>query len=475
MVEFWVNNDRIHTDVHEGLLLLDFLRKHLHRTGTKEGCKEGDCGACSVMVGELRDGHVAYRVMTSCLIPVGEMHGKHVVTVEGVGSPGQLNPVQTAMVDRGGAQCGYCTPGFIVSMTWWLMADRAQPNMDGLKRAVSGNLCRCTGYNSIKRAGQDVLSQLNDGGELEGIWSAADRVERLVAKGKLPQYFLEMKTRLQAILPRVSVTTSPADFYVGGGTDLYVQKGEHIPGAEVALLAQHPRLRGFSSDGNALVFGAMTTFEEFAQNAEVRAIIPDVDAWMWLIASLHLRNRATLAGNIVNASPIGDMSNLLLALDAELVLAEGSRERVVALKNFYKGYKKYDKNPHEIVLEIRVPRPANGARILFEKVSKRKALDIATVNSGARIEFDTDGAISHVGLSAGGVAAFPLRLAKTEAFLTGKSLNAGVGKQAVDIAFGEVSPISDVRGSADYKRLLTRNLVMAHLMAVSNLKLEDFQ
>lgn len=473
MIEFWVNDEHIITDEPEGMLVLDFVRKKLHRTGTKEGCKEGDCGACSVMLGELRDGQVDYRVMTSCLMPLGEVHGKHVVTVEGVGTPARLNPVQDAMVQTGGSQCGYCTPGFIVSMTWWMMADRSAPTMDGFKRAVSGNLCRCTGYNSIKRAGETILHKFEDSGELKGIWTDPRRQKRLVERGMLPGYFLEMAGRL-AKISSVKDAGQPVDFYVGGGTDLYVQKGEYLPGANVAILARNPRLRGFRSEESQLVFGALTTFEEFAENPEIREIIPDMDSWMWMIASLHLRNRATIAGNIVNASPIGDMSNLMLALDAELVLQKGDVERVVALKDFYLGYKKLDKDPHELVLEIRIPRPANGTRIRFEKVAKRKALDIATVNSGAKIRISDDGNVDVFSVSAGGVAAFPLKLQKTEAYLVGRKLDEDSAREAVAIAMGEISPISDVRGSADYKRLLTRNLVISHLMSVSDLKIESF-
>ncbi|MEZ4462754.1 MAG: FAD binding domain-containing protein [bacterium] len=474
MTEFWVNDERIVTDVPDGTLLLDFLRKNLHRTGTKEGCKEGDCGACSVMIGELVDGRVRYKVVTSCLVPVGEAHGKHVVTVEGVAKGDALNPVQSAMVERGGSQCGYCTPGFIVSMTWWMLAERKPPSMDGIKRAVSGNLCRCTGYNSIKRSGEDLIALFGPGGELDGVWRDEERIRRLAERGLIPRYFLDVPERLAEIAPR-TYPSGEADFYIGGGTDLYVQRGEVIPDSSVDLLSRYPEMRGIRVEDDALVLGALTTFEEFGAHEKVREWIPDIDNWMWLIASLHLRNRATLAGNIVNASPIGDMSNLLLALDAELVLAKGDDRRTVPLKSFYLGYKKYDKLPHELVLEIRIPTPKNGAKIRFEKVSKRKALDIATVNSAAKIAIDADGIVRESVSQRGGVAAFPFWLKNTGEFLEGKHISPSTARQAVELAVSEISPISDVRGSADYKRTLTRNFVIAHLMSVSDVKLEDFR
>jgi xanthine dehydrogenase small subunit len=282
-----------------------------------------------------------------------------------------------------------------------------------------------------------------------------------------------MSGRLAAIAPQ-KVTAVDADYYIGGGTDLYVQKGEHIPGSQVSLLAKYPKMRGIREEDGFAIFGASTTFEEFGQSAIVRSWIPDIDQWMWLVASLHLRNRATLAGNIVNASPIGDMSNLLLALDAELVLVEGDSTRVVPLKEFYFGYKKFDKRPHEMVLEIKIPTPAAGTKIRFEKVSKRKALDIATVTSAAKIRIADDGTVETFSMSAGGVAAFPLWLKRTEDFLKGRTITADIAKSAVSLALQEISPISDVRGSSEYKTLLTRNFVIAHLMAVSDVKLEEF-
>ncbi len=473
MIDFWVNDEQVSTDEHEGVLVLDFLRKRMRRMGTKEGCKEGDCGACSVMIGELVGSRVEYKVVTSCLVPVGEVHGKHVVTVEGVGRAGRLNPAQEAMVTRGGSQCGFCTPGFIVSMSWWLLADRNPPTMDGFKRAISGNLCRCTGYNSIKRAGEDLIGDFGPAGKHVGIWDDDLRIKRLAERGLIPNYFVEMPTRLAAIAPQ-TVTPVDADYYIGGGTDLYVQKGEYIPGSQVSLLAKYPKMRGIREEEGFAIFGASTTFEEFGQSAIVRSWIPDIDQWMWLVASLHLRNRATLAGNIVNASPIGDMSNLLLALDAELVLVEGDSTRVVPLKEFYLGYKKFDKRPHEMVLEIKIPTPAAGSKIRFEKVSKRKALDIATVTSAAKIRIADDGKVETFSMSAGGVAAFPLFLKRTEDFLKGRTITPDIARSAVSLALQEISPISDVRGSSEYKTLLTRNFVIAHLMAVSDVTLEEF-
>lgn len=458
-IRFWLNDELIETDESPGRLVLDFVRRERF-TGTKEGCKEGDCGACTILVGQLQDGRVRYAPVTSCLVPLGEMHGKHVVTIEGLNFRRRLSFVQEAMVERGGTQCGYCTPGFIVSMTWFLMADDDAPTMDGFRRAISGNLCRCTGYNSIGRAGQDIVAALGPDGRYAAVWGAADRIAALVDAELIPGYFTEMAERLGQ-LQTGSPEDVEAEFFVAGGTDLYVQRGEQIPGSRVALLNHHDEMRGIREIDGHLHLGALTTFTEFAEDDRVRRLVPRIDDFIWLIASLHIRNRATLGGNIVNASPIGDMTALLLALGSTLVLREGDATRQVPLKDFFLGYKQLDKRPRELITEIIVPLGTGATHVNFEKVSKRKALDIATVCSGARLEV-LDGQIVSASISMGGVAATPLLLRRTGGFLAGKPLEPQTLADALPIAQAEVSPISDVRGSAAYKRLLVNQLVIAH-------------
>lgn len=457
---FWLNDERVETDEHPGLLVLDYVRRN-RLTGTKEGCKEGDCGACTILVGDLRDGRLRYEPVTSCLVPLGEMHGKHVVTIEGLNFRDRLSFVQDAMVHCGGTQCGYCTPGFVVSMTWYLMSeDEAEPSLDGFKRSISGNLCRCTGYASINRAGQEIVDALADGGEFRDVWTASDRIAALVSRGLIPDYFGKMEARLAAI-ETPAPDQGTADFLVAGGTDIYVQRGEEIPRSTVSILNHHPEMRGIRGEDDTVRIGSLTTFTEFAQDRHVRKLIPRMDEFLWLIASLHIRNRATLGGNIVNASPIGDMTNLLLALGSTLVLAEGGRKREVAMKDFFLDYKKLDKSERELVIEIVFPAGTDHTFVNFEKVSKRKALDIATVCSGARFEV-ADGLIENASIAMGGVAAIPLLLTATNEYLRGKPVEAATVRGALSVAQTEVTPISDVRGSAKYKRLLVHQLIIAH-------------
>ncbi|MEC9400819.1 MAG: FAD binding domain-containing protein [Myxococcota bacterium] len=468
-VEFILNERHIETEESAGMLALDWLRLRQNLTGTKEGCKEGDCGACSVMIGELDEsGKVRYKPVTSCLTPLGELHGKHLLTIEGLNlAQGTLNPVQQAMVDRGGSQCGYCTPGFIVSMCWYMMqSGHAQPTEQGLKDATSGNLCRCTGYGSIRRASQDMVSKFSSGGDLADVWSSEDRVGALVEHGLLPEYLSGVAARLSQIEPLPRSEKSSPEFIIAGGTDLYVQRGEEIPRTdEVEVLGLRGDMAYITLDDTRVMVGGLTTFEDFAQNPEIQAMLPTIEQDMQLIASLPIRNRASIAGNLINASPIGDMTALMMALGAKVVLQklDGNVKRELPLEDLYLGYKTLAKEKHEIVAELVFDRIDTASEhVSFEKVSKRRWLDIATVNSAARIKLAADGTIASVRLALGGVAATPLYLKETSAWLVGKQIDASTMHGMVERAMKEIAPISDVRGSARYKSLLARQLLLAH-------------
>ena len=470
-VEFWVNQERVRADEPAGMLVLDWLRLRQQLTGTKEGCKEGDCGACSVLIGTLDEaGGVRYQPVTSCLTPLGELHGRHLLTIEGLNLPQpQLNPVQEAMVAEGGSQCGYCTPGFIVSMCWHLMqGPEAAPSLDGFKHAVSGNLCRCTGYGSIWRASEALVSRLGPGGDLEGVWQAEDRVAELAARGLIPAYLQKIPAELAALQAELDDASAGSaceapEFVIAGGTDLYVQRGEEIPIADVEVLGRRAELDYIVVEGDTLRLGALTSFETFASDARVQAMIPSIKQDMALIASLPIRNRASIAGNLINASPIGDMTALMLALGAEVVLRRPSGDqRTLPLDELYVGYKQLAKDKDELVVALHVPCVQAQEQVSFEKVSKRKWLDIATVNSAARLSVDDDGVVTQARLTLGGVAATPLYLKGASTWLVGQTLSEDTVRALLAHVDAEIAPISDVRGSAQYKRLLARQLVLAH-------------
>ena len=379
---FILNDREVETAAPAGLLVLDFVRNSERLTGTKEGCKEGDCGACAILIGELEGDAVRYQPVTSCLVPLAEVHGKHVVTIEGCNLAG-LNPVQEAIVEFGGTQCGFCTPGIVVSLHGLLLDHAKGLSLDDVKYALSGHLCRCTGYRSLKDCAATLERDLGSRLQANG---SASRVPALTAAGALPEYFTTIPERLRALRASSTVPATHAtdELLIAGGTDIYVQQGEAIPERPVMVLGQSPDMKGIRRTGAEFCVGALTTFEEFGTHPAVVAAIPAIASFNHLIASWQIRNRATLAGNIVNASPIGDFTALLLALDARVVLEEGGTQRSVPLKRFYRGYKQIDLRPGELLTEVAFADPA-PACVNFEKVSKRTCLDIASVNSACSI------------------------------------------------------------------------------------------
>jgi len=457
---FILNAEDVTTGAAAGTLVLDYLRDRRRLVGTKEGCKEGDCGACVVLVGQLDGNRVEYRPVTSCLMPLAELHGKHLVTIEGI-SAGDLTPVQQAIIEHGGSQCGFCTPGIVMSLTGLLLNPRPGLNPDGVKYALGGNLCRCTGYASLKRAGQKLVQQFapedSPNGPADNKW-----LRHLIANKVVPPWFESIPARLSKIPGPVLRNGRVArDHFVAGGTDIYVQKGAELPDAHLHILNLNPGMRQIKLLQGRVHVGALTTFEDFAHAPLINEIIPEIQRYNLYNASWQIRNRATLGGNIINASPIGDMTALLLALECKLVLRAGRSKRTVEMTKFFKGYKTLDKKPGEILTEIIFPVPAEETKINFEKVSKRRTLDIASVNSAIKILATWD-VVSSIDLTMGGVGPTPMYLHKTCEFLRGKRITRESIVEATRVAQSEISPISDIRGSAEYKRLLVRQLFIAH-------------
>ncbi len=456
-IYFLLNARTVCTSQPPGLTVLDYLRQIERLVGTKEGCREGGCGACTVLLGELRDERVWYKAVTSCLLPLGELQGKHLVTLEGLNQV-QLSPVQQALVDWGATQCGFCAAGIVMSLTGYLMAGTTA-RVEGIKTALSGNLCRCTGYAALKRAGTALVQSTCNGLPL----TASDLVDR----GILPAYFRDIPARLrqlpQPVLENEQVTP---EFAIAGGTDIYVQMGETLPDVPVRLLNLSPinlspEMRGISCCDGQIRIGALTTFEEFATHPAVMQLIPYISAYIERIASWQIRHRATVGGNIVGASPIGDLSILLLALDALLVLRCKDRSRTLPLRDFFRAYKDTAKAEGEILTEIILLIPLPDTRVHFEKVSKRQYLDCAAVNSAIAVRCEGD-VIREVGISMGGVAPIPLFLKRTSAYFLGKRIDKDTVESSFPILQQEISPRSDVYGSAVYKRLLARQLLIAH-------------
>ncbi|MEQ1763014.1 MAG: FAD binding domain-containing protein [Pyrinomonadaceae bacterium] len=498
MIEFILNNQDITTDLPSGMTVLDFVRSRQNLKGTKIGCREGDCGACTVLVGELVDEKVRYRSMTSCLMPLANAAGKHIVTIEGINpADGSLTPVQQAMVDESGTQCGFCTVGFVVSLTGHCLSTTRVSSPHVSKGAVEqavlsidGNICRCTGYKSIERAVR-VLSEppASAGGQKASEESSY-----------VPPYFSGIRSRLEALNATASSTPEGTDHpltqvvptFVAGGTDTYVQKPDFFTDNESEHLFYDDALRGIRDLGEYIEIGASAAVTDLLESPVMNAIFPDLYKHLKLVSSTPIRNMATLAGNFVNASPIGDMTVWFLALDASIFLGTQAPSpaspqrgeptdtvfREIPLADFYLGYKQLAKADDEIITAIRFKKPFGDFRFNFEKVCKRTYLDIASVNTAISLKLYEAGPpvpsvllseieapkprIQTAHVAAGGVAPIPFYLRKTSAFLIDKEVSEETIELALEIIQDEISPISDVRGSEDYKRLLLRQLFRAH-------------
>jgi len=450
--------------------LLTWLRS-TGRTGSKEGCAEGDCGACTVaLVDTNARGERTYRAINSCITLLPMVAGREVVTVEGVALEEKLHPVQAAMVESYGSQCGYCTPGFVVSMFEAYYRDdlgTERRAKESIGDQLNGNLCRCTGYRPIREAMQDALAERARAraARSEDLFQLRlkknDGVLTGVAyEGAEGTTFLR-PTSLDELLEIKSLHREKAEL-VAGATEIgvYINKAHRRYARLVSTEGVAELSRVTTTEASFTIGGAVTlTALEEAFAGEY----PMVDKMLWAFASRQIRNRATLAGNLVTASPIGDMPPIMLALDAEVVLAKKGSSRTVALADFFVAYRKTVLEPDEIVKAIVVPRNAvrtAGGRRLMEsyKVSKRRELDISITAAAFVVETDGAGVVRHARLAYGGVAATPARARKTEAMLVGKTWTEETMRAAHEVLADEFAPIDDVRSGSAFRRDLITGL-----------------
>jgi xanthine dehydrogenase small subunit len=418
-----------------GETLSRFLRYRLGLTGTKIVCEEGDCGACTVLVG--RDGE--YRAVNSCIQMMFQLDGAHVVTVEGLGG---RTAVQEAMVRCHGAQCGYCTPGFVMAM-----AGMCEEGESDARKGLTGNLCRCTGYESIIKAAAESVSEQQRISELYP--EIAEPQKEPVRVGN----FFKPTDLADAVRFKAE---NPKCVIVQGGTDFGVwsTKRGFVPEA-VLSLDGIDGLKEIRLDGKTLIVGARVTLAAFEK--AVDELVPEIAPIMERFGSPQIKNAGTLAGNIANASPIADTLPFLFVTEAELELTGVSGARIVPIRQFYKGYKTLDLRPDEIITRVRIPLP-EGETLRLYKISKRSHLDISSFTA-AMLMRRTDGRVDSIKIAYGGVAPVVLRLPKTEEFLAGKSITREAFAAAGEIARGEVAPISDVRGSREFRLQLAENIL----------------
>ncbi|MCF6353107.1 MAG: FAD binding domain-containing protein [Cyclobacteriaceae bacterium] len=453
MIEFILNDKKAVTNKPTGSLLVDLIRHDQHLKGTKIGCREGDCGACTVLIGSLANGIMQYINVTSCLTPIANIAGKHVVTVEGLNMK-DLSPVQHEMVNESGTQCGFCTPGFVVSLSNYCLSEN-DPSQAKAIAAIDGNICRCTGYKSIERAAANITTLL----------TAKDKtkpIKWLIKNQFIPSYFKDIPQLISElkIIDKVNFNNK----LVGGGTDLYVQQPGQLEEQNIRTINQLSELKFIKFKAGSCIIGGGTTVSDLLHSQYLLELIPNLREHIKLVSSTPIRNISTIAGNFVNASPIGDFTIFFLALNVQITLAaDKNKNRTIFLKDFYKGYKNLDKTASEIITEITFKKPGKNTLFNLEKVSKRIHLDIASVNTAIQVKM-TDNVIESIHLSAGGIGPIPTYLSNTVNYLQGQELSPLVIKKANAIMQKEVSPISDVRGTKDYKRLLLRQLFYAHFI-----------
>ena len=426
--------------------VLDHLRYALRRTGTKEGCAEGDCGACTILLGELDGEAVRWRAVNACILFLPMLDGKAILTVESLSQGGALHPVQRAMADGHGSQCGFCTPGFVMSL-YARSIGAAGTVGTPVKDVIAGNLCRCTGYGPILDAGEANPPRPTDDSEIAALL-------RTIAPACAGRGWFAPRTsdELAELL-----IEHPEALIVAGATDvgLWVTKGLKDLGA-VIFIGDIADLRRIEDGPDGLTIGAGVRYTE-AKKALAR-LHPDLGELVRRIGGLQVRNAGTIGGNIANGSPIGDMPPALIALGAELVLRKGGERRSMPLERFFLSYGKQDRRPGEFVESVRIPRPAPGSRIRIVKLSKRFDSDISALCGAFAIRLD-EGRVAEARIAFGGMAGIPARAPACEAALTGKPWSEATVEAAAQAIAEDYQPLSDLRGSAGYRLAAAANLV----------------
>jgi len=442
------------------LTLAEFLRRKRSLTGTKIVCAEGDCGACAVLVGRTAaaDSKIRYASVNSCIQMMFQLDGTHVVTVEGLKYGTELNPIQQAMVQCHGTQCGFCTPGFVVSLCDLMQGETV--TAQDVRRGLVGNLCRCTGYDSIVRAGMAVdrstlksLDELYPPGEMMAEMSATEAEDVLVAAdGKT---FFKPVSVEGALRFRKE---NPNCLIVAGATDLGVQRNKGTRKLDVVMsLGGLRELGGIEVTAGALCIGGSATLTELERVSAKH--LPELSRSLAYFGSPLIKNAGTLAGNLVNASPIGDTIPAFYVLEGEVEIAGESGRRWVKIEDFYVGYRKTILQAEELVTRLRLPIPRKGEIFKIYKISKRKDLDISSFDAAIWMRM-SGGRIEQIRIAYGGVGPMVVRMIGAEAFLSGKIASRELFAEAGNIAAGEVSPISDVCGAEAYRRVLARNILL---------------
>ncbi len=445
--------------------VLNYLRLLNNHKGVKEGCAEGDCGACTVVIAELKDEILVYKAINSCLVFLPYLHGKQLITVENLAVKDKekviLHPVQQAMLDMHGSQCGYCTPGIVMSL-FAIYKNFKNPSIDTIKNNLEGNLCRCTGYQPILDAAVQACTQ-ND----EDYFSKKEKeIIFLLKKINKDNYSLTFNNKEQKyfqsfniaeVLDLIKKEKNPV--IINGATDIALKqtKNREIL-KDIVDISAIKELKFFNEDDKNYHFGAGLSIEEVRVLTKCR--LDALHNMLNEFASQQIRNIATIGGNIATASPISDTLPLLFAYKASLILRSSERKRTVFIEDFIKSYRKTDLKSDEIIESIVIPVPKKNIKTAHYKISKRKSLDISTVSAGISLELEKENNVKEIILAFGGMAAVTKRAVKTEKFLNDSIWNEEKIKAASEILMEEFVPISDARSNAEFRKKVCGNILL---------------
>ncbi len=445
--------------------VLNFLRKSATHKGVKEGCAEGDCGACTLVIGELnQEQGLTYKAMDSCLVFLPMIQGKQLITVENLkqqkGNSEILHPVQQEMVDCNGSQCGYCTPGIIMSM-FALYKNENNPSKEIIEDSLTGNLCRCTGYKPIIEA--TAKACVNNGADhfvqeekqIIDLLLQIKKTNSSIQVNTDSQKYFQPKTKAEVFELRNKM---PNSVLISGATDVALRVTKrHEVLSEIIDLSNVEELKKCTRTDYLIKFGAGMSLEEVKQIAKTE--LPALHETLAVFGSKQIRTLATFGGNLGSGSPIGDTLPVLMAYDAEIKLQSTDGDRIINMNKFILGYRQTERKPNEIITSVIINKPSANTKVKFYKVSKRKDLDISTVSAGFSVTLSNN-KVDSIILAFGGMAATTKRATEAEVFLTANEWTRENIEQAMEMVQKAFTPISDARSGAEFRSIAAKNLLL---------------